>query len=278
MTACTYKTAESWSTDSGIADTGGADTNDGGDDDFVTVSASTFDMGSTPGQPELGYGVHSVTLTHDYLVAVTEVTHGQFEAAMGYNPSTYTECDGDGSSNCPVENADWHESAAYANALSAAAGLTDCYTCTGSGAEVECEVAGNPYECEGYRLLTEAEWEGAARCGSDTWYAGSDVAGVVAWGQWNTGSLHEVAGLQPNDCGIYDMSGNVWEWTHDWYADYPSESVTDPTGPETGSERVLRGGGVNMGGFESATVSYRSWGAPGSASRFWGFRVGRTSL
>ncbi len=244
---------------------------------FVKIPASTFDMGSTPGQPDYGYGVHSVTLTHAYYVGVTEVTQGQFQAVMGYNPSYFTDCDGQGPDNCPVEQVNWYESAAYANALSDAAGLQECYTCTGSGTNVECDVGMNPYDCTGYRLLTEAEWEGAARCGTDTEYAGSNTSTDVAWTDENTNSSpHTVAGLAPNACGLYDMSGNVWEWTQDWYDDYPSGSVTDPIGAESGSFRVFRGGGwFNDAG--AAAVSGRNYGTPGYAGGRVGFRVSRSS-
>ena len=116
---------------------------------FVKIPASTFDMGSTPGQPDYGYGVHSVTLTHAYYVGVTEVTQGQFSAVMGYNPSSDQDCDGLGPDNCPVDAVNWWQSAAYANAMSDAAGLQECYTCTGSGTGVQCDVGPNPYDCTG---------------------------------------------------------------------------------------------------------------------------------
>ncbi|MSP55716.1 MAG: hypothetical protein EXR69_08965 [Myxococcales bacterium] len=82
---------------------------------------------------------------------------------MGYNPSYHTDCDGLGPDNCPVDTVSWWQSAAHANAKSDAAGLQECYTCTGSGIDVKCAVGPNPYDCTGYRLLTEAAWEGAAR-------------------------------------------------------------------------------------------------------------------
>ena len=228
---------------------------------FVKIPASTFDMGDTPGQPYHSFGVHSVTLTHAYYVGVTEVTQGQFQAVMGYNPAHFTDCDGLGPDNCPADQVNWYEAAAYANAVSDAAGLQECYTCTGSGRSVECEVGPNPYECRGYRLLTEAEWEGAARCGTDTAYAGSDTPADVAWtGENSNGSTHTVAALAPNACGLYDMSGNVAEQTQDWADDYPSGSVTDPMGGETGDYRIVRGGDWTYNDSSNATVSGRSVG------------------
>ncbi len=243
---------------------------------FVAVPALTFDMGSTPGQPDLGYGVHSVTLANAYYVGVTEVTQGQFSAIMGYNPLVFTDCVGPDPFDCPVESVSWYESAAYANAVSGAAGLQECYVCTGLGTSVYCDVGPNPYDCTGYRLLTEAEWEGAARCGTDTAYAGSHTSTDVAWTSENSGaSTHTVAGLEPNGCGIYDMSGNVWEWTQDWYGEYPTGMVTDPYGTSSGPHRVNRGGGWDYGG-AGAPISLRNSGYPVTSYYSIGFRVARS--
>jgi formylglycine-generating enzyme required for sulfatase activity len=160
--------------------------------------------------------------------------------------------------------------------MSDAAGLQECYTCTGAGTGVQCDVGPNPYDCTGYRLLTEAEWEGAARCGTDTTYAGSNTSTDVAWTAENSDVTQTVAGLAPNACGLYDMSGNVWEWTQDGYYFYPSESVTDPIGEEASSNRVRRGGGWDYGA-DNALVSYRDSLTPGSANGALGFRLARTS-
>lgn len=255
-----------------------ADTDSDADADagFVKVPASTFDMGSTPGQPDYGYRVHAVTLTHAYYVGVTEVTQGQFSAMMGYDPAYFPDCDGLGPDDCPVEQVTWYESAAYANAVSDAAGLQECYTCTGSGTHVECDVGMNPYDCNGYRLLTESEWEGAARCGTDTEYAGSNTSADVAWTDENSDdSTHTVAGLAPNACGLYDMSGNVFEWTQDWHDEYPSRSLTDPIGAESGSFSVDRGGGWRYGANRS-TVSNRDRHSPDDSYYYVGFRLARS--
>ncbi|MDP2311098.1 MAG: MopE-related protein [Pseudomonadota bacterium] len=242
--------------------------------DFIRVAASTFDMGCTPGQSSCADDetLHTVTLTQDYYVSETEVTQAQFEETMGYNPSYFTGCGVD----CPVEGVSWYESAAYANALSSAAGLTSCYTCTGSGASVSCSPAMDPYACDGYRLLTEAEWEGAARCGEDLLYAGSVTVGDVAWYISNAGSTtHAVAGLDPNSCGLYDMSGNVWEWTQDWYGALSPSAATDPVGAASSSYCVLRGGS----GFNAASharVAARVIGSPNYVGNNIGFRLARS--
>jgi formylglycine-generating enzyme required for sulfatase activity len=289
LSACAPKTTDD-TADSGDSDTDAdtdadsdadsdtdsdTDTDTDTDTDFVKVPASTFLMGCTEGQSDCDPGEteHSVTLTHDYFVGVTEVTQGQFEATMGYNPSAFTGCGAD----CPVEDVSWYESAAYANAMSDAAGLSQCYTCTGGGDRVECDVAANPYDCDGYRLLTEAEWEGAARCGTDLLYAGSDNILGVGWILDNSGdTTHAVGGLAPNACGLYDMSGNVFEWTQDLLGYYGSGAATDPTGPDSGSYRIIRGGGWNDGA-SFARVSARFDGRPVYARDSLGFRLGRSS-
>ena len=240
---------------------------------YVEVPAGTFLMGCTAGQQlcDDDEAEHQVTLTRSFLIAETEVTQAQFEAALGYNPARFTDCGID----CPVESVSWHEAVAFANALSVEAGLIECYSCVGSSANVQCEIAADPYGCEGFRLLTEAEWEDAARCGEDLMFAGSNELSDVAWHQGNSGgSTHIVARKAPNACGLYDMSGNVWEWTQDWYADVSSEPVTDPSGPAEGFARVNKGGGWG------STVSYervamRHQGGVDAHTFSFGFRVGR---
>lgn len=252
---------------------------------FVKIPASTFDMGSTPGQPGYGttdyYGpesnhVHSVTLTHAYCVALTEVTRGQFQAVMGYKPPHTAHCNGQSEDDCPVEEVNWYESVAYTNAVSNAAGLQECYTCTGTGTNVQCDVGPNPYDCTGYRLLTEAEWEGAARCGTDTAYAGSNTSAEVAWTMENSNdSTHTVAGLAPNACGLYDMSGNVSEWTQDTSPAYPSGAITDPVGAESGPYRTARGGSF-LAEAVYASVSDRNDVRDGDGNSDRGFRLSRS--
>jgi formylglycine-generating enzyme required for sulfatase activity len=134
---------------------------------------------------------------------------------------------------------------------------------------------GSVYRCTGYRLPTEAEWEYAARAGSsEARYASLDA---IAWYSGNSGSAtHPVGQLQANAWGLYDMLGNVWEWTHDWYAYEYGGAVPDPVGPSGGSYRVGRGGSWS---YDAAYVraAYRSLYDPGNRGGDLGFRLARSA-
>ena len=161
--------------------------------------------------------VHSVTLS-DYYIGETEVTQALWQAVMGSNPSSFT-----GNSQRPVESVSWNDCQTFISRLNSKTGMN-------------------------FRLPTEAEWEYAARGGNrsnKTQYSGSSNIYNVAWYDSNSGSTtHPVNGKSPNELGLYDMSGNVWEWCYDWYSsDYYSNSPhNNPQGPSSGSGRVLRGG------------------------------------
>jgi len=243
--------------------------------ELVLLCAATFDMGCTPGQiacQAVEEPVHPVTLSHDTWIGRTEVTQRQFEGVMGYDPSGWSHCGPD----CPVEQTSWHESAAFTNALSAVEGLPSCYACTGDPPEVECSVSVPPADCGGYRLPTEAEWEYAARGGEDLPYAGSADLDEVAWHSGNSGTpTHPVAGKQPNGYGLYDMSGNVFEWTQDHYGPFTADPVTDPAGPPSHDSRVARGGSCFLIS-PFARTSMRHGIEPNHRAVHFGFRVART--
>ena len=185
----------------------------------VKVADGTFQMGATSEQGKDFLDdrkpVHSVTLS-DYYIGQTEVTQELWEAVMGSNPSYFKD-----NNQRPVENVSWYDCQEFIEKLNRLTG-------------------------KNFRLPTEAEWEYAARGGSKSKgykYSGSNNPDAVAWYNKNSGSkTHPVATKQANELGLYDMSGNVWEWCKDWYGGYSSNSQNNPIGASTGSYRVLRGG------------------------------------
>ena len=238
--------------------------------EMIAIPAGTFTMGGGAADTENSYADHEVTLTHDFWIGETEITRGEWEAWSGGSgwafttsyPCTTSTTEAD----CPADSICWYDVAMYANALSVAEGLAECYLADGT--DLAAAYLTDPYACPGYRLPTEAEWEYAARADGPYRYAGSDTLDDVAWNSYNAYSLgtysHEVATLAPNAWGLYDMSGNLWELTNDWYdpshggfADGSAD--VDPAGPATGSEEGYEGSGrVFRGG---------SWGRDGSYER-----------
>lgn len=211
---------------------------------MVFVRGGTFNMGSNEGD-SYEKPVHSVRLS-DFWIGKYEVTQAQWEAVMGNNPSYFKNC-----SSCPVEMVSWDDIQIYLKKVNALTGKS-------------------------YRLPTEAEWEYAARGGqaSDGYtYSGSTTAENAGWVAGNAASkTHEVGGKKANELGLYDMSGNVWEWCSDWYGAYTASNQTDPTGASTGTNRVLRGGGWT-GSPQDSRVAYRDGSAPDDRDSDVGFRV-----
>ena len=223
------------------------------------VTGGTFTMGATQEQGSDAYDdekpAHRVTLT-GYYIGETEVTQELWQAVMGSNPSRYT-----GNLQRPVESVSWNDCQVFIKKLNQLTGKT-------------------------FRLPTEAEWEYAARGGSRSRaykYSGSDNIDAVAWytvncydkGEYHPDyGTHPVGQKQANELGLYDMSGNVWEWCQDWYGKnyYSSSPQTNPTGPSSGSNRVSRGGSWhdNAGG---CRVSNRNSTAPTSGNYYLGLRL-----
>lgn len=244
---------------------------------LARVCAGTFEVGWTWDESDESaaiYPASSVTLTHDFMVATTEVTQAEYEAVAGSNPSSFPDC----GSDCPVETLSWHMAADYANALSEAEGLTQCYSCTTDGS-LSCGKAMGSYECDGYRMLTLAEGEVASRCGENLLYAGSDDLNEVGWHEDNSGGTpHPVARKAPNACGLYDMSGNVWEWTQNWYDESERPSGIDPEGlPEEPPQsfRFTRSGSYELSAGHHA-VHFAYGDAPVNQRARQGVRLART--
>jgi len=249
---------------------------------FVLLPAGSFMMGSPNNESgrDNDERQHEVTITHPFYMQTHEVTQGEWETLMENNPS-YFSSSGDGAncgSDCPVETVNWWEALAYANALSNSEGLEECYVLSGcenrAGNDMECTDVLLNSDC-GYRLPTEAEWEYAARAGTRTaFYSGERTPDDIAWHgeDWNTGSTHQVGQLEANSWGLYDMSGNVFEWCWDWYGSYESSPVTDPMGPDSGSPRVLRGGAW-IYSYSSVRSARRYFYSPNNRRRYSGFRL-----
>ena len=201
---------------------------------YVFIAPGTFLMGSPADEDgREGYETQqSVTITRAYCMKATEVTQGEWQSVMGNNPSEFKNC----GANCPVERVSWADALRFSNALSRREGLPECY----SGSKLR------GLNCTGYRLPTEAEWEYAARAG--TTGAADENLGSVAWYSKNAGrTTHPVRQKEPNAWGLYDMLGNVWEWTGDRNGTRPANRthpamVTDPTGDVDPRYRLFRGG------------------------------------
>ncbi|UFH57774.1 SUMF1/EgtB/PvdO family nonheme iron enzyme [Spirosoma sp. KNUC1025] len=183
--------------------------------DMVTVQGGSFTMGGNENDNEKP--IHTVTLSR-FKLAKHETTLAQWQQVMGSNPSGRKDCN-----DCPVTAVGWDDVQTFIKKLNILSG-------------------------QNYRLPTEAEWEYAARGGTKSKrfdYAGSNASNSVAWTSANSGSTpHPVGQKQANELGLYDMSGNVFEWCSDWYDEtyYGNSPENDPKGPATGPYRVIRGG------------------------------------
>lgn len=218
---------------------------------MIEIPGGTFTMGGTAEQfDEAGtneFPIHNVTLD-TYWIGQTEVTQELWTMIMGNgnNPSGFS------GANLPVENVSWNDCQEFISRLNALTGLT-------------------------FRLPTEAEWEYASRGGQSCGckYAGSNNINDVAWYKDNSSNMsHPVATKQPNELGLYDMCGNVFEWCQDCYGDYSADTQTNPTGTESGQRRVGRGGSWQHGS-ANARVSCRVYGLSSGHANYLGLRLAR---
>jgi len=253
---------------------------------FVPV---TFRMGNTMNERE-GWvdesPVHGVVFAYDFFISSTELT---FEAYGKFCADTGVPFPGDsgwGRGNRPIINVSWYDAIAYCNWLSSRDGYARAYDDSGTLLDRNGRVATDVSQVEGWRLPTEAEWEYAARGGSsdirngiegeEKIYAGSDTLEEVGWYSGNADKQsHPVGEKAPNEYGIYDLSGNVWEWCHDRYGPYPGVAAVNPIGPETGDMRAIRGGAWSLAA-PSARIANRNYASPVRASNDLGFRIART--
>ena len=224
---------------------------------FRLIPAGTFVMGSP--SDELGRESdetqYTVTISESFYMQTTEVTQGQWKAIMDNNPSYFDSC----GLNCPVEYVSWEDTQTFIATLNA----------MGEGS---------------YTLPTEAQWEYAARAGSNKAFTNGDISNtttdsnldVMGWYLSNSNSTpHAVAQKQANAWGLFDMHGNVWEWCYDYYDTYPTGSVTDPVGPSSSSSRVVRGGGWNYNASLSRSAE-RHYNTPNIRNEHMGLRLLRT--
>ena len=224
--------------------------------DMILVTGGTFMMGATSEQGDEANNdespIHQVTLKN-YYIGETIVTQGLWEAVMG---ATIThkrkawQSQGKGFAY-PMYNINYSECLEFIHKLNSMTG-------------------------QKFRLPTEAEWEFAARGGNKSKgykYSGSNELNDVAWYKDNSNSnTHSVKTKSPNELGLYDMSGNVWEWCIDWYGKYNGNIQTNPTGPSTGSSRVLRGG-CWLNNAQFCRVSFRLFGTPNHRNDNLGLRL-----
>jgi len=202
-----------------------------------------------------------VTVSSFY-IAEFPVTQAEYQVVMEANPSHFKD------SNLPVEQVSWFDAIEYCNKRSIREGFTPVYSRTG-------DIVIWNRQANGYRLPTEAEWEYACRAGTKTPFYSGTLVDEAGWYRGNSGQKSRPVGEKlPNDWGLYDMHGNVLEWCWDWLDYYPSENETDPFGPETGTQRVYRGGAWSMQNIHTRSA-YRFGNHLNMRSFFLGFRVVR---
>lgn len=221
---------------------------------FVHIPPGEFLMGSPPDEPgrQPNEGRHKVVLSRGFYIMTTEVTQKQWAAVMGNNPSAFSDCGAD----CPVENVSWSDVSRFIEKLNAKPetensptieaqplGASDSATAGGKSKNISSKDQSDRWQ---YHLPTEAQWEYACRAGSRSWFFfEGDIWDLTeyAWYKNNADQQpHPVAKKKANAFGLYDVHGNVWEWCRDYAAPYATKDTENPTGPNRGAYRIVRGG------------------------------------
>jgi formylglycine-generating enzyme required for sulfatase activity len=245
----------------------------------VLVEGGAFIMGDTWGDGfDSEKPLHEVLLTHNFYIGKYETTFNEYDAFCEETGRKKRSDVSWGRENRPVINVLWRDAIDYCNWLSEKEKLPKAYDSNGNLLDKNGSITTDASKVLGYRLPTEAEWEYAARGGNKSKgykYAGSDNVGDVAWYSSNSGSkTQEVGKKAPNELGIYDMSGNVWEWCSDWYGNYSSSAQTNPYN-NSGSDRVDRGGSWHDSAARTGVVN-RYFSSPTYTYYNLGFRICRT--
>ena len=248
---------------------------------MILVEKGSFTIGDTWGDGDSDEKpTHKVTFTYDFYMGEYEVTFNEYDAFCEATGGSKPKDEGWGRDRRPVINVSWWDAIAYCNWLSEKEKLPKAYDNNGNLLDKDGRVTTDPSKVVGYRLPTEAEWEYAARGGKKSKgykYSGSNNVNDVAWYTSNSGSkTQEVGKKKPNELGLYDMSGNVWEWCSDWYGSYSNSAQTNPYNSTAGSGRVGRGGGWGNNAAR-ARVADRGYGSPTGTGYNLGFRIVRTA-
>jgi formylglycine-generating enzyme required for sulfatase activity len=249
---------------------------------MVALSGGAFSRGSnTPG--DYASPIHSATLSA-FRISRFEITQELYQATVGKNPSAKN------GPSLPVDSVSWYDAVEFCNALSLRDGLQPVYSIDKTKADPNNVGSSDPLKWtvaqdmtkSGYRLPTEAEWEYAYRAGSaGDFYWGNAINDDYLWYDGNSGAVTHPVGMRtPNAFGLYDMSGNVWEWCWDWWTDYSQYasalSTTNPVGQAAGENRMFKGGGATSKATDPIRAASHAWNAnPNYRDGNLGFRVVR---